>query len=65
MRSVIPSRSRMFLMVIATIFGIFAPLAAQAAVPTVTSFTPTGGPVGSQVYIFGSNFTGATAVQVS
>jgi hypothetical protein len=31
--------------------------------PTVTSFTPTSGPVGTSVTINGTNFTGVTAVQ--
>ena len=33
-----------------------------AAIPTITSFTPTTGPVGTSVTITGTNFTGATAV---
>jgi len=33
------------------------------ALPTITSFSPTSGAVGSQVTISGSNFTGATNVQ--
>ncbi len=32
------------------------------AVPTITSFTPTSGPVGTSVTITGTNFTGATSV---
>ncbi len=31
--------------------------------PTISSFSPTSGPVGTSVTIFGSNFTGVTAVK--
>jgi hypothetical protein len=37
--------------------------ASTGAAPTVTSFTPTSGPVGTSVTITGTNFTGATAVK--
>jgi IPT/TIG domain len=33
-----------------------------AATPTITSFTPTSGPVGTSVKIAGTNFTGTTSV---
>ncbi len=34
-----------------------------AAVPTITTFTPTAGPVGTSVTITGTNLTGATSVK--
>ncbi|HYR12604.1 MAG TPA: N,N-dimethylformamidase beta subunit family domain-containing protein, partial [Mycobacterium sp.] len=34
----------------------------NTTLPTISSFTPTGGPVGTSVTISGTNFTGATAV---
>src|SRR5262245_5571504 len=34
----------------------------KTAAPTITSFTPTSGPVGTSVTITGTNFTGATSV---
>ena len=38
------------------------PAGRTAQVPTITSFTPTSGPVGTSVTISGANFSGATAV---
>jgi hypothetical protein len=39
------------------VFAIIAPL-----LPTITGFTPISGPVGTEVTIVGTNFTGATSV---
>ena len=41
----------------------YAAVSAVSLPPTVTSFTPTSGPVGTSVTITGTNFTGATQVQ--
>jgi hypothetical protein len=40
----------------------FAPDPARAAAPTVTSFNPATGGIGTKVTIIGSGFTGATSV---
>ena len=42
---------------------VLATFTVTAAVPTITSFTPTSGPVGTSVVINGANFTGATSVR--
>ncbi|UOQ99608.1 IPT/TIG domain-containing protein [Hymenobacter sp. 5317J-9] len=38
---------------------------APAAAPTITSFTPTSGPVGTTVTVTGTNFTGATGATLN
>src|SRR5437899_5078080 len=42
--------------------GDFTLTTLVVSAPTITSFTPTSGPVGTSVTISGTNFTGATAV---
>jgi hypothetical protein len=37
---------------------------AQAAAPTITSFTPTSGPLGTRITVNGTNFGGATLVAI-
>jgi hypothetical protein len=44
-------------------FSVLAAPTASAVSPTVDSFDPTSGPVGTEVTITGSSFTGTTAVE--
>lgn len=44
------------------LFAVTPGSTAQSAAPTITSFSPTGGPVGTKVTITGTNFTGTTGV---
>jgi len=48
---------------VATSSGTLASNRVFLVVPTITSFTPTSGPVGTQVVISGSGFTGVTSVK--
>jgi hypothetical protein len=41
------------------------PVDSPSLVPTITSFSPTSGPVGTTLIINGTNFTGATVVSVN
>jgi len=45
------------------IFGVTPGVNAPPAPPTITSFSPTSGPVGTNVTITGTNFTGTTGVK--
>jgi IPT/TIG domain-containing protein len=57
------ARTTVAMAAVAAILVAAAPPAA-AAVPTVSSFSPGSGPVGTSVQIFGSNFTSPTATIV-
>lgn len=48
---------------VATSSGTLASNRVFLVVPTITSFTPTSGPVGTQVVVSGSGFTGVTSVK--
>ena len=56
-----PSGLTILLLILALMSGVFVQNA-KAVVPTITSFTPSNGPVGTLVTITGTNFTGASAV---
>jgi len=43
--------------------ALVAPVAVQAAAPTISGFNPTSGPIGTSVTISGTNLSGATAVK--
>jgi hypothetical protein len=49
-------------MMIATISLFAATALAQIAAPSITSLTPSSGPVGTQVTIFGSGFTSDNSI---
>ncbi|MEA2453530.1 MAG: hypothetical protein QOG04_2240 [Actinomycetota bacterium] len=51
------------LLVLLQLVSVLAAPAFAGATPTVTSFSPTSGPVGTNVVITGTNFTGANRVE--
>lgn len=57
--------SRLRSAVLAIALALFALAPALAATPTITSFTPTAGTIGTKVTITGTSFTGATAVKLN
>jgi hypothetical protein len=46
------------------LFGVTPTSTAPPASPTITSFNPVSGPVGTNVTVTGTNFTGATSVRL-
>ena len=62
-RATVPTGATNGLISVTTPVGTGSSASSFTLTPSITSFTPTSGPVGTQVTITGANFTGASSVK--